>query len=205
MDRDFKKRTKKAKVNKEKRIKSILCGEKKRGNWWRSGTEEWRGDKEEDRPSSLYPVGRDLGGEPPSYPHTGKANVRFSPPPHVCKSMCAFYIYREMWFIFWNFDLLKGFEIYTTIILLGQRWDKWCAYGRSPEQILIDCRERGWKHKTFTLHVSDRLSQTTAHTGKSQRLKPCINIIGNKKQGQGDCWITLQASYLSHHCLIRAG
>ncbi len=126
------------------------------------------------------------------------------PPPHVCKSMCAFYIYREMWFIFWNFDLLKGFEIYTTIILLGQRWDKWCAYGRSPEQILIDCRERGWKHKTFTLHVSDRLSQTTAHTGKSQRLKPCINIIGNKKQGQGDCWITLQASYLSHHCLIRA-
>ncbi len=55
---------------------------------------------------------------------------------------------------------------------------------RSPEQILIDCRERGWKQKTFTPHVSDRLAQTTAHTGKSQRLKQCINIIGNKKQGR---------------------
>lgn len=84
MDRGFKKRMKKAKVNKEKRIKYILCGEKKRGNWWRSGTEGRRGDKEEDRPSSLYPVGRDLGGEPPSYSHTGKSVCAFSP-----RCMCA--------------------------------------------------------------------------------------------------------------------
>lgn len=58
---------KKAKVNKEKRIKCILGREKKRGNWWRSRTEGRRGDKEVDRLSLLYPVGRDLGGEPPSY------------------------------------------------------------------------------------------------------------------------------------------
>lgn len=89
-----KKRRKKAKVNKEKRIKCILCGEKKRGNWWRSGTEGRRGDKEEDRPSSLYPVGRDLGGEPPSYPHTGKANVRF-PPRRMCARACVRFISKE--------------------------------------------------------------------------------------------------------------
>lgn len=90
---------KKAKVNKEKRIKCILCGEKKRANWWRSGTEGRRKDKEEDRLSSFYPVGRDLGGEPPSYPHTGKANVRFSPAICVQEHVRVLYLQRNVIYI----------------------------------------------------------------------------------------------------------
>lgn len=52
--------------------------------------------------------------------------------------MCVCWICGLMWFMSWNFDLLKGWEIYTTIILLGRLWDKWCACGRSPGWSLID-------------------------------------------------------------------